>query len=161
VTDTSWDRLASAVRDRRKHLGWSQAAVSRAGGPSDQTVAKIETGKDGPFRANTLAQLDQGLGWIPGTAERIVNGNAGDPDKWVAQPQGRGVLDHAGASDSVARHPGVKGDQFLSKVDRYDTAGETMKLYNLVNDRHGSEPEAQTVLKALWDFMAYLHEKRD
>lgn len=73
--EPDWASLAAAVRAARGLR--SQKAISAAGGPSDTTLSKIEANEWRPTRAvdETLAKLDQGFGWPPGTAADILAGN--------------------------------------------------------------------------------------
>lgn len=67
-------RLATAVKDRRAHLGLTQIQVWKAGGPSAPTLTAIEGATQSVISTVTLTKLDTGLGWAPGTAVRILSG---------------------------------------------------------------------------------------
>ena len=71
-----WVRLGSYVRQRRADLGLTRDEVYLRGGPSDTTQEKVEKG-GGAVYGQTLAKLDAGLGWEPGSASRILDG--GEP----------------------------------------------------------------------------------
>lgn len=77
----NWARLGAAVHARRQELGLSQAAVTDAGGPSDQTLRKIERGEAGPYRDRTWVWLEKTLQWKPGAVQAILGGD--DPAAWV------------------------------------------------------------------------------
>lgn len=72
------DQLATAVRERRAQLALSMAAAEAAGGPSQPTLVRIESGQSPPLRPITLAKLDRALRWKPGTAARVYAGDTAD-----------------------------------------------------------------------------------
>lgn len=68
------------VRARREELGLTQAQVREAGGPSDTTLTKIESGEGpAPSRA-TLRKLEQALHWAEGSALTTLGGGEPVPD---------------------------------------------------------------------------------
>lgn len=77
TTAPDWARLAAAVRAARGPR--TQKSITDAGGPSDTTIGKIEANEWRPTRGvnDTLNKLDNGLGWEPGSAARILAG--GEP----------------------------------------------------------------------------------
>lgn len=77
--EPQWDRLAEAVRVRRTSRGWSQAAVTERGGPSDTLQNRIEAGRWKPVRGveDSLRKIDAGMEWRAGSASRILSG--GEP----------------------------------------------------------------------------------
>lgn len=97
-----WQRLAKAVQTRRQELGVTVDQLAAQGGPSHQTLRNIERGVRSDYRRLTLTQLEQALGWKPGTAHAILGGTAGDdPEGWVR-------ADFTGAG---ARVPAVSKEQ--------------------------------------------------
>lgn len=108
-----WSRLAIEVRRRREQLSLSQPGLARRGGPSQETVRLVENQGRATFRAMTLAQLDRGLSWNPGTARAIVQGQASDdPGDWAASE-----VAPPAAHDEHASRPR------LSEVDDLELAG--------------------------------------
>ena len=80
-------RLAQAVQRRRRQLGLAQGDLTALGGPSEQTVRKIEQGQEGPYRRQTLDGLDRALGWKRGTTRGLLAGAVtGDPQTWLDAP---------------------------------------------------------------------------
>lgn len=61
--------LAAAVRDWIETRGLTQTTIAARGGPSTSTMTKVLSG-EGSFRGVIFAQLDRGLGWGDGVAER-------------------------------------------------------------------------------------------
>lgn len=85
-----WGALAAEVRTRREWLHLSHHGVTQRGGPSHETVRLVEVQGRAGFRAQTLVQLDRGLGWRQGTARAIVNGTAPvDRNEWVSATDDR------------------------------------------------------------------------
>lgn len=76
-TDLDWGRLGRIVRAARGAR--SQQDIRENGGPSDETLSKIEQGNYKPTRSvqSTLEKLDKGFGWAPGSAHAVLAG--GDP----------------------------------------------------------------------------------
>lgn len=69
-----WERLGRFVRDARGTR--SQKDISDNGGPSDETISKIEHGKWRPKRsvADTLGKLETAFQWAPGSADLVLRG---------------------------------------------------------------------------------------
>jgi transcriptional regulator with XRE-family HTH domain len=84
VSGARRDGLASAVKERRRHLRLTQEQVANRGGPSVATLRIIEraTG-DADLRESTLAKLDSALYWEIGTCHGFLFGaqrpTSGDP----------------------------------------------------------------------------------
>lgn len=74
-----WERLGHYVRDARGAR--AQKDITENGGPSDETLSKIERGRWKPTRSvtDTLAKLDSGLGWQPGSSDRVLRGGEPTP----------------------------------------------------------------------------------
>lgn len=79
-----WDQLAELAKARRNQLGLSQAAVAKVvGGPSLASLKNIERGARGygkSINSATSLALDKALRWSPGSTQRLVSGQASDPD---------------------------------------------------------------------------------
>lgn len=77
TTHLDWERLGRFVRAARGPR--AQADIAANGGPSDETISKIEQGRWRPTRSvqKTLDKLEAGLGWAPGSANSILAG--GEP----------------------------------------------------------------------------------
>lgn len=77
--DAAWEPgrplLAHVAQARRKRLGITrQADVSRHGGPSVNTVRRIELNEPVELTHYTLGKLDTALSWPAGTAECLQYG---------------------------------------------------------------------------------------
>lgn len=103
-----WERLGRYVRAARGPR--SQKDIAANGGPSDTTIGKIEAGVWRPTRAvnQTLAKLDKGLGWAPGSAARILDGGEPTP-----------LTPDADKFLSKIRHPYIS-EQVAQAIDRED-----------------------------------------
>lgn len=77
--ELDWERLGRYVRAARGPR--SQRDIRKAGGPSDETISKIERGKWRPKRGvqETLDKLDVGLDWEPGSAVSVLEGGEPTP----------------------------------------------------------------------------------
>lgn len=74
VTSDSTGDFGMRIRARRKELGGlSRRQISTQGGPAEITIAKIERGQTLAPAAGTLAMLDDGLRWVPGSAARLLH----------------------------------------------------------------------------------------
>lgn len=148
------DRLAAAVRQRREHLRLSQADLIGRAGPSEQTVRKIEQGRDGPFRGKTLSALDHALRWKTGTSAAILNGSADpDPEQWVAQTEVAGrAAAQLGGLDARVGHVDTTPDA-PTKADRDQTLRLGLDLLKQLQRRdYGDDGRA-----ALTGLLALLH----
>lgn len=70
-------RLGEYVLARRAALDVTQLDVWQAGGPSNTTLSDIENGRLENLTRTTARKLDQGLGWVPGSARSVWDG--GEP----------------------------------------------------------------------------------
>lgn len=68
-----WQGVADCVVARRNWLGMSQFDVLKAGGPSEQTMRRIEGCQRFTYEPRTLARLERALGWRPNTITAILN----------------------------------------------------------------------------------------
>jgi transcriptional regulator with XRE-family HTH domain len=83
--------LGAHVRERRLRLGMTQQKAAESCGVSLRTFARIETGRQPALRDITLASLDRGLYWEPGSARRAMEG--GEPISLSLGPQSRRAED--------------------------------------------------------------------
>lgn len=74
VNETPWQRLYRLAEARREHLGMSRADVKAKGGPSSESVRKLQHYEGAPSirQAPTLRDLDAALNWPLGTAWGLV-----------------------------------------------------------------------------------------
>lgn len=72
--DWDWQALADTVKARRHWLRMSQPDVAKAGGPSEQTVSRIETLSRRSYTSETFTTLEKALQWSPGTIKAILAG---------------------------------------------------------------------------------------
>lgn len=62
-------------------MGLTQDQVAERGNFPQRTYAAVETAKRKSYRATTLANVDRGLDWEPGTAGRILSTEGWRPDE--------------------------------------------------------------------------------
>ncbi|WP_114332477.1 helix-turn-helix transcriptional regulator [Rhodococcus sp. Eu-32] len=67
-------RFSDQIRERRRQLGLTRVQVRDRGGPSEPTLTKIEREELPEPSPATLAKLDAGLGWVAGSAARLLSG---------------------------------------------------------------------------------------
>lgn len=73
-----WHRLARFVVNRRVQLGYRhQKDFAEASGIKIRTLNNIENARRTGYAADTLAMLEQALGWEPGSVDTVLEG--GDP----------------------------------------------------------------------------------
>lgn len=72
--DEHAQRLGRLIRQRRKGLKLTQAAVQAADGPSTATLRLIEGGKHTDLRPGTAEPLERILKWRPGSIAAILKG---------------------------------------------------------------------------------------
>jgi hypothetical protein len=70
-----YQRLAEYVATDRARRGYrSRAAFARDIGLGKRTLDKIETGVSLDHRPRTVAAIEAGLGWAPGSFQRVIEG---------------------------------------------------------------------------------------
>lgn len=72
--DEAWERLAGAVRVRRRSLGLTQAELAAAVGVSEPTIRVIETARRDSYKPATLRDLARALGWTSKSIELVFDG---------------------------------------------------------------------------------------
>lgn len=89
-----WEKLAEAVKARRKELGLTQADIGRLGGPSPALVGAIENNRVNQLSPRMRRGLDEALQWESGSVSKVLAGGqaiAINPQS----PTDPGVLDPA------------------------------------------------------------------
>lgn len=75
-----WDVLGRAIKARREELGLTtQQALADAAGVTRQSVQSLESGKQRSRMPATIPAIEKSLGWEPGSAARILSGEAASP----------------------------------------------------------------------------------
>lgn len=81
MTSSNGERLAEASKLRRDALRITQPAAAEAGRVGVSTLRQVETAtQPGGLSRRTLLGLDRGLRWAPGSAERLLSGDASAPE---------------------------------------------------------------------------------
>jgi transcriptional regulator with XRE-family HTH domain len=103
TTDWNWKRLGDAVRARRRALRIAtQADLAEKAGVHEGTIRNIERGREATSLPRKTAQIEDALGWGPGSFESVLEGGEPflveaasgiDPDKLV------GAIEHARLGD--------------------------------------------------------------
>lgn len=92
-TSPGHERLRDYVRYRRVQMGYpTQKALADATGLSARVIIKVEQAQS--VSGSTLAAVEYALGWLPGSAERILKG--GEPQLATAgtDPRPKAVRDN-------------------------------------------------------------------
>lgn len=120
--------FGALVRHRREELGLSPIQLQRIGGPSMETLAKIESG-EGTLKHTTLVRIDQSLGWPEGASLRILSctDNAAPPEiHWGRTLTATGTnpeaISHGLDGDAVDADP-PGGKEVPAAKDPADRAG--------------------------------------
>jgi transcriptional regulator with XRE-family HTH domain len=66
--------LGTTIRQRRGQLHQTQEQLATQAGISNSTLRQIETGHRTQPTAKTIHNLEQALGWTPGSIQRITTG---------------------------------------------------------------------------------------
>lgn len=75
-----WSRLAQHVVSRRRELGYlRQIDLAKASTLGMRTLGSIETGERTQYNRSTLAALEQGLQWEPGSIDAVLDGDEPTP----------------------------------------------------------------------------------
>lgn len=106
----SWDKLAEAVRHRRRLLKLTQAEVTKRGGPSIATVRGIETKRASRLSQRSRRALERALEWAPGSVDDVLAGGRPRP---------------LGSADIAAAAPIV---QDAVAAERFATAARVLEM---------------------------------
>lgn len=74
---TDWDRLAGAIRERRKVLDMTQQQLADAAGVDRSTIKNLEGARTPKRLPSSIAAVEQALGWTSGSAQTVLAG--GEP----------------------------------------------------------------------------------
>jgi hypothetical protein len=77
----AWERLGRAVVARRVELGFhTQVSFADLIGLTPRILGDLENGKRLSYGKSTIARVERGLKWEPGTADAILAGRTLAPD---------------------------------------------------------------------------------
>lgn len=71
-----WDRLATAMKGRRRQLGMTQAELAEEAGVSESTIQHLESGETRTRLPRSLRSIERALHWEPGSGEALLRGEA-------------------------------------------------------------------------------------
>jgi hypothetical protein len=81
MAQTSAERLATASRERRESLRVTQPDAAKAGRIGVSTLRQVESAtQPGGLSRKTALGIDRALRWRPGSAARMLSGEASAPD---------------------------------------------------------------------------------
>lgn len=97
---TDWKRLAEHVIRRRVAIGYQhRRAFAAAIKVTDRTLSKLEEGE--PVGRNTLAAVEVGLRWKPGSMDAVLEG--GEPTPAVEELDGSSCSAERVAANAARR----------------------------------------------------------
>lgn len=67
-----WERLAGQLKAARFAAGLTQAEIAEQVGVGVATWVLLENAKQDSYKEHTLAKIESGLSWQPGTITRIL-----------------------------------------------------------------------------------------
>ena len=124
MSPRNWPRLARYVRQRRDELGLTQEEVAARGGPSTATIRLIETAAQSAYRAKSLRQLAEALGWTPDSPLAILNDR---------EPQAAGAAEpHPMPSGRFQVTPGAGSGRFTGSRERDATPAAGLSMGPIV-----------------------------
>jgi DNA-binding XRE family transcriptional regulator len=77
VAMTNWDRLARAIRDRRRVLDLTQQRLADNARVTRSTIKNLEGAREPTRLPSSMTAVEQALGWAPGSGQAVLNG--GEP----------------------------------------------------------------------------------
>jgi transcriptional regulator with XRE-family HTH domain len=120
-----WQQLADHIRAEMSRRGWTQHDLAEAAGIGEKTVNTLLSGRERPRLPRTMPAVEVALGWRPGTARRIVDGE--DP----LGAEGDGRITHNDLVDMAI--------QQLRKVPARDRLRLLSRLISEVDDELDDE----------------------
>lgn len=144
VTDDSTADFGARIRARREELGGlSRERITAQGGPAAITIAKIERGETKAPAAGTLAMLDAGLRWMPGSASGLFHQGVEPvplPSHAVGTDNDTILTADPGAPLTATRlveltNAARQLDAIAARHDNLDDLREVCDQINLVTDR--------------------------
>lgn len=138
-------RLGRLVRQRRKGLKLTQAAVQEADGPSTATLRLIEGGKHTDFRPSTSEPLERILRWDRGSIDSILKG--GDPTPIEPLPKLPRNAPNAPVLGAVDKALGVRP---MTAADRQLLVSARNKLFHS-NPTAFTDDETRVLTKFIED----------
>jgi hypothetical protein len=107
VTPEGRKRLADLMEERRLALGpleWRE--VAQRGGLSYEAIRALRAGDAGDPTPVTLAKVDRGLEWVPGSAARVLY-EGGEPEDILSPEERRALLIYPrSVAEGIARREG-------------------------------------------------------
>lgn len=112
-----WDRLSAYALSWRKRLKLRREDVAARGETSPKTIERIENGE--PVRPTSLAALEIGLDWEPGSARAVLDGGEPTPlGGKVVKPVGEMTRAEAvDRAEEIVQETGdeQKGEDFIRR----------------------------------------------
>lgn len=72
MRETGWQAIGRVAKKRRERMRLNQEELHLFGGPKVATVGKFERAAQPSFPTRTQKQMEDALGWLPGTIEKAI-----------------------------------------------------------------------------------------
>lgn len=124
MSDDEVKRAASAIRDQRLALGWTQQHLAGEAGVSVATIRKLESGTQTHYRPLTVVPVCRALGLPPGSLNGLlVVGRPPDDDRTspghdTQHDHDVTVAGYHGALDDLADHERAEVMAFIADLRR-------------------------------------------
>lgn len=86
LMEQDWKRLADAIRKAREAAGMTQTDLAQRADIATGSVQNLESGRPRTRMPQSLAKIEEVLGWEPGSGIAIVRGAASRPRKVGEEP---------------------------------------------------------------------------
>lgn len=131
--------FAARVREAVAALGLTQAQITERGGPSDTTLRKIMGGELVGISAATLKKIDTSLGWMPGSAIRVLQGGEPTPASDTSTDE---LSDGAARLRSQVIHPNRATKLYAAAEESEEVA---QLLIDIIENRIDDETRARAL----------------
>jgi transcriptional regulator with XRE-family HTH domain len=121
----SWDRLAAAVRARRKALRLTQQELADSAGVNVMTIRNLEGLRQFSKMPGTIGKVERALGWEPGSAEAVADG--GEPTLVSESVNGR-APNVTGGADEASEIRGLPAGIRAALSEGEHLAGDVIDL---------------------------------
>jgi transcriptional regulator with XRE-family HTH domain len=86
LMEQDWKRLAGAIRQAREAAGMTQIDLAGRADIASGSVQNLESGRERSRIPQSLAKVEQALGWEPGSGVAILRGTVSRPRRIGEEP---------------------------------------------------------------------------
>jgi len=84
--ERDWKRLADAIKRGREAAGMTQKDLAEKAGIAEGSVQNLESGRERSRIPQSLAKVEQAIGWAPGSGVAVLRGTIGQPPRSSEEP---------------------------------------------------------------------------